>query len=137
MNRRGAGSLELGDVGQSVEVKGWIHRRRDLGGLIFLQLRDRSGIVQIVVRPDETPEVAEILDTVRLEWVVEVEGRVAAREADADAPAKPVPTTMTEYLRLLAGFTSFVSKRYLSHLFWSGPLGVFPSSCIESLHSRS
>jgi len=86
MNRRGAGSLGRQEVGQRVELAGWVHRRRDLGGLIFLQLRDRSGIVQIVVRPDETPEVAAVLDAVRLEWVVEVQGLVAQRATDAINP---------------------------------------------------
>ena len=83
MNRRGAGSLSRQDVGERVQLEAWVHRRRDLGGLIFLQLRDRSGIVQVVVRPEEVPEVASILDSVRLEWVVEVQGLVTERSADA------------------------------------------------------
>lgn len=86
MNRRGAGSLGRQEVGERVLLQGWIHRRRDLGGLIFLQLRDRSGIVQVVVRPEEVPEVAEVLDSVRLEWVVEVHGIVTERAPDAVNP---------------------------------------------------
>ena len=86
MNRRGAGSLGRGDVGQRVKLEAWVHRRRDLGGLIFLQLRDRSGIVQVVVRPEEQPEVTAVLDAVRLEWVVEVQGLVEERATEAVNP---------------------------------------------------
>ena len=86
MKRRGAGSLSRQDVGQRVRLQGWIHRRRDLGGLIFLQVRDRSGIVQVVVRPEEESEVAIVLDPVRLEWVAEIEGLVTERSADAVNP---------------------------------------------------
>jgi len=56
-----------------------VHRRRDLGGLMFLDLRDRSGMVQVVVRPEETPEAVEALAAVRGEWVVEVVGKVVER----------------------------------------------------------
>jgi len=86
MNRRVAGSLGRQDVGQRVKLEGWIHRRRDLGGLIFLQVRDRSGIVQVVVRPEEEPEVAAVLDPARLEWVAEVQGIVAERSTEAVNP---------------------------------------------------
>lgn len=86
MNRRGAGSLSREDVGQRVKLQAWVHRRRDLGGLIFLQLRDRSGIVQVVVRPEEEAAVAQVLDPVRLEWVVEVQGVVDERAPDAVNP---------------------------------------------------
>ena len=79
MKRRGAGTITAGDVGERVRLQAWVRRRRDLGGLIFLQLRDYSGVVQVVVRPDEQPEVAASLDAVRLEWVVDVEGVVAKR----------------------------------------------------------
>ena len=82
MKRRGAGTITAGDVGERVRLQGWVRRRRDLGGLIFLQLRDYSGVVQVVVRPDEQPEVAENLDAVRLEWVIDVAGVVERRSAD-------------------------------------------------------
>ncbi len=82
MKRRGAGTISTGDVGERVRLQAWVRRRRDLGGLIFLQLRDYSGVVQVVVRPDEQPAVAESLDAVRLEWVVDVEGVVEKRSAE-------------------------------------------------------
>ncbi len=86
MTRDFAGTLRREDNGRPVRLQGWIHRRRDLGGLIFLQVRDRSGIVQVVVHPEESPEVAASIDSVRLEWVVEVEGLVQLRSEDAINP---------------------------------------------------
>jgi aspartyl-tRNA synthetase len=80
MKRRGAGTITIEDVGSTVRLQAWVQRRRDLGGLLFLDLRDRSGVVQVVVRPDERPEVGQALDPVRPEWVVEIEGTVARRE---------------------------------------------------------
>ena len=56
--------------------KGWVHNRRDLGGLIFVDLRDREGIVQIVFNPDFSEEALSVAETVRSEYVVEVEGTV-------------------------------------------------------------
>ena len=53
--------------------KGWVHNRRDLGGLIFVDLRDREGIVQIVFNPDFSEEALSVAETVRSEYVVEVE----------------------------------------------------------------
>src|SRR3954465_3783433 len=81
MKRRGAGTIAIGDVGSRVRLQAWVQRRRDLGGLLFLDLRDRSGVVQVVARPDERPEVGQALSPVRSEWVVEIEGTVARREA--------------------------------------------------------
>jgi len=78
--RRGAGTIGESDVGGRVRLAAWVQRRRDLGGLMFLDLRDRSGVVQVMVVPDESPEVAQTLDPVRAEWVVEVEGTVRERE---------------------------------------------------------
>jgi aspartyl-tRNA synthetase len=81
MKRRAAGTLGRAELGERVLLQGWVHRRRDLGGLVFIDLRDRSGIVQVVVRPEEHPEVSAIVDPVRNEWVLEIEGEVAERAA--------------------------------------------------------
>lgn len=81
MKRTGAGTLNRERIGEPVLLQGWVQRRRNLGGLLFLDLRDRSGVVQVVVRPDERPELAAALEPVRSEWVIEVEGDVVAREA--------------------------------------------------------
>ena len=56
MKRRGSGTLSATDAGERVLLQAWVHRRRDLGGVIFLNLRDRSGNAQVVVRPEEAPE---------------------------------------------------------------------------------
>src|SRR6185295_292254 len=79
MKRRGAGTIGTEDVGNRVKLQAWVQRRRDHGGLVFLDLRDRSGIVQVVLRPEERPDAAQALAAVRSEWVVEVEGEVVRR----------------------------------------------------------
>ena len=73
MKRRGAGTVGSADVGQRVKLQAWVQRRRDHGGLLFLDLRDRSGVVQVVLRPEERPEAAAALAAARAEWVVEVD----------------------------------------------------------------
>jgi aspartyl-tRNA synthetase len=87
--RRGAGTIADTDVGNRVLLKAWVRRRRDHGGVTFLDLRDRSGTVQVVVRPEDAPEAAEALGKARLEWVVEVEGTVARRSAETINPKMP------------------------------------------------
>ena len=67
--------------GESATIAGWVHRRRDLGGLIFLQIRDRSGIVQVVIEPDQAELFAKA-EELRSEFVVTVSGKVRARPAD-------------------------------------------------------
>ena len=81
MKRRGAGTLTVADVGSQVLLQAWVQRRRDLGGLLFLDLRDRSGVCQVVARPEESPAVVAALEPVRAEWVVEIEGEVVRRES--------------------------------------------------------
>jgi aspartyl-tRNA synthetase len=72
------GDLLSAEAGVSVTVAGWVHRRRDLGGLIFLQLRDRTGIVQVVIEPDQ-PELFAQAETLRNEFVVSMTGTVRNR----------------------------------------------------------
>lgn len=78
--RISAGTLGVQHIDQSVVLKGWVDRRRDLGGLIFIDLRDRSGIVQIVFNPDHSEEALEIAERVRSEYVIEVKGTVVKRD---------------------------------------------------------
>ena len=67
-------------IGKKVTLKGWVQKRRDLGGLIFIDLRDRTGIVQVVFNPDVSKAALEIAEKVRSEFVLDIEGRVVARE---------------------------------------------------------
>lgn len=74
------GKVSEENIGQRVVLEGWVNRRRDLGGLIFIDLRDREGIVQVVINPGSGP-FAEA-DRVRSEWVIRVEGTVRARPTE-------------------------------------------------------
>jgi aspartyl-tRNA synthetase len=89
MKRRGAGTITTGDIGSKVLLQAWVQRRRDHGGLAFLSLRDRSGVVQAVIHPETHPAAAEALAPARNEWVVEVEGEVVARAAENVNPDLP------------------------------------------------
>ncbi|PHK50992.1 aspartate--tRNA ligase [Staphylococcus edaphicus] len=71
---------------QEVTLKGWVHNRRDLGGLIFVDLRDREGYVQIVFNPDFSEDALKIAETVRSEYVVEVKGLVKKRDPQTVNP---------------------------------------------------
>lgn len=67
-------------IGQEIILKGWVQKRRDLGGLIFIDLRDREGVVQIVFNPDFSKEALAIAETIRSEYVIEVHGKVTMRD---------------------------------------------------------
>ena len=81
------GQLRLSDAEAEVTLAGWVGRRRDHGGIIFLDLRDRSGIVQVVFNPELSPESAHIAEELRQEWVVQVKGHVRQRPAGSENPA--------------------------------------------------
>jgi aspartyl-tRNA synthetase len=91
--RTPAGAPRAEDAGANVELYGWVHRRRDLGGLIFLDLRDRSGIIQVKVDPARA-EAHAIAGDLRLEYVVHVRGRLARRPAGTEN--KELPTGEVE-----------------------------------------
>jgi aspartyl-tRNA synthetase len=74
------GQLRKSDVGQTVRLSGWVHRRRDHGGLIFIDLRDHYGITQCVIEPDG--KVFSTVDTTRSEWVLTLTGKVVARSEE-------------------------------------------------------
>ena len=80
-----AGRVRSEHVGQEITLKGWVARRRDLGGLIFIDLRDREGIMQLVINPESvSDEVMNTAESLRSEFVIEVTGKVAAREQAND-----------------------------------------------------
>ena len=76
--------LRPAHIGQTVTLSGWVHSRRDLGGLIFIDLRDRSGVVQLVVDPSQAAAAHAVAETVRPEFVIAAHGFVVARDADYD-----------------------------------------------------
>jgi aspartyl-tRNA synthetase len=84
-----AGQLRAGDVGEQVRVAGWVHRRRDHGGLIFIDLRDRTGLLQLVFRPEEAPEAHATAGGLRGEDVVSVSGELVRRDESAINPELP------------------------------------------------
>ncbi|OJT56481.1 aspartate--tRNA ligase [Bacillus licheniformis] len=67
-------------IGETVVLKGWVQKRRDLGGLIFIDLRDRTGIVQVVFNPDVSKDALETAESIRSEYVLDITGKVVARE---------------------------------------------------------
>ncbi|MDR7483415.1 MAG: aspartate--tRNA ligase [Armatimonadota bacterium] len=98
------GELRPAHAGQRVRLAGWVQRRRDLGGLIFLDLRDREGVVQVVVDPRAAPDAGVTAGTVRSEYVVGVEGVVARRPAGTENRRLPTGDVevRAEALRVLA-----------------------------------
>lgn len=81
-----AGELTKDQIGTQITLKGWVQKRRDLGGLIFIDLRDRTGIVQVVFNPAVSQQALEIAETVRNEYVLKLEGVVVEREASTVNP---------------------------------------------------
>lgn len=73
-------------LGQEVTLKGWVHNRRDLGGLIFVDVRDREGVVQVVFNPDFSKEALAMAERVRSEYVVEIKGTVTKRDEETVNP---------------------------------------------------
>lgn len=80
------GELRPSHVGETVTLAGWVHRRRDHGGVTFIDLRDRSGIVQVVANPENSPRAHLAATDVRAEWVVQVTGVVRKRPEGMENP---------------------------------------------------
>ena len=83
------GELDAARAGSAARVAGWVHRRRDHGGLIFIDLRDRSGIVQLVFHPETAPEAHAAAHKLRSEDVVSAAGTVARRAPENVNPNLP------------------------------------------------
>jgi aspartyl-tRNA synthetase len=83
------GALRAADAGRRVTLAGWADTRRDHGGLVFVDLRDHSGLTQLVINPERSPEAAEIAHDVRNEFVLQAEGEVVTRAPDAVNPNLP------------------------------------------------
>jgi aspartyl-tRNA synthetase len=97
------GALRTSDAGSSVVLMGWVNRRRDLGNLIFLDLRDRTGITQIVITADAGAEMHKKTESLRSEYVIAVIGRVKLRDASTINPNIPTGEieVVADELRLL------------------------------------
>ncbi len=83
------GTLRASDIGSTVTLFGWVDRRRDHGGVIFIDLRDRTGIIQIVSDPERTPISYPQADPLRNEYVVKIQGRVSQRQEGSINPKLP------------------------------------------------
>ena len=79
------GELRSAHDGADVDLCGWVHGRRDLGGLVFVDVRDRSGIVQVVAEPETAPSALEVMRSVRFEYCVRLRGRVRKRQGGVNA----------------------------------------------------
>jgi aspartyl-tRNA synthetase len=80
------GELRAIHANEQVTLAGWVHRRRDHGGVIFLDLRDRYGIVQVTINPNLSKETLDAVANIRMEWVLQVTGTVQMRPAGMDNP---------------------------------------------------
>lgn len=97
-----AGSVRKEHIGQTLTLKGWVGRRRDLGGLIFIDLRDREGIMQLVINPEKVDaSVMATAEKLRSEFVIEVTGVVVAREEANDKVATGSMELQVEDLAIL------------------------------------
>ncbi|WP_424474862.1 aspartate--tRNA ligase [Oceanobacillus kimchii] len=82
-----AGRLTEKNIDEKVLLKGWVQKRRDLGGLIFIDLRDKSGVIQVVFNPDYSKEALETAENIRSEYVIQINGTVVARDDSTFNPS--------------------------------------------------
>ncbi|HNT69811.1 MAG TPA: OB-fold nucleic acid binding domain-containing protein, partial [Syntrophorhabdaceae bacterium] len=89
MRDKHCGSVSRDDIGKVIELAGWVFRRRDHGGLIFADLRDITGIVQVVFSPEISSEAHERAGDIKQEYVLKVTGRVEKRPPETENPNMP------------------------------------------------
>jgi aspartyl-tRNA synthetase len=94
------GELRQEHVGEEVTLAGWVNRRRDHGGVTFMDLRDRDGVVQIVANPDVSPEAHKSATAIRPEWVVRARGNVRMRPEGMENPSLPTGEVEVEIIEL-------------------------------------
>lgn len=100
-----SGDLRAGHIESSVTLSGWVDRRRDHGGLIFIDLRDRFGITQLVFDPEKNPTAHKAAEKLRSEWVISIKGRVIPR-----APGMANPKMKTGEIEVLVSELEILSK---------------------------
>src|SRR3990172_13040656 len=83
------GELAKKDVGATVSLMGWVNTRRDHGGLVFIDLRDRAGITQVVINPETSADAHKLAHDIRSEFVLSVTGKVAPRPENTLNPRLP------------------------------------------------
>src|SRR6476659_8184181 len=91
--------LRSANIGEQINLAGWVHSRRDLGGVIFIDLREREGLTQVVFRPEEQAEVTERAHSLRHEDVISMRGRVAPRltgQANQNLPTGEIEVVADE-----------------------------------------
>ena len=96
----GAGELRREHVGQRLKLAGWVGRRRDHGGLVFIDLRDQTGVSQLVINPERAAEAAQAAREIRNEFVLQAEGEVVARAAENVNPNLPTGEVELQVERL-------------------------------------
>jgi aspartyl-tRNA synthetase len=84
------GQLRLEDAGKKVTLAGWVHSYRDHGNLVFIDLRDREGLTQLVFNPETQPEAHNLAKMVRCEWVIAAKGVIQPRSEGMENPKLPV-----------------------------------------------
>ena len=126
------GSLREKDIDSQQTLAGWVDRRRDHGGIIFIDLRDRSGLVQVVLNPELSTQAYQVAEQLRSEWVVQVKGTVRRRPEGSENPGVPKKTTRIDlspggpgHLPRLHGHSSYGWKLFGSNGFRPecGPCG--------------
>jgi len=105
LKEKGCAEIKETDIGKEITLAGWVYRRRDHGGLIFIDLRDRSGIVQVVFSPEVSQRAHELAHELRSEFVITVRGEIRKRPAGTENPNIP-----TGYLELAASEVRVLSK---------------------------
>ncbi|HOR85275.1 MAG TPA: aspartate--tRNA ligase [Bacillota bacterium] len=113
------GELSQNNLGEKVTLTGWVQRRRDLGGLIFIQIRDRSGIIQCTVNKDMTPDVFAEAFKVRSEYVLAVKGEVMKRDDSAINEKMP-----TGYIEIAVGSLEILSRAETTPMYIEDDLNV-------------
>jgi len=94
------GDITESKTGKLVQLGGWVDKKRDLGGIIFIELRDVSGIVQVVVDSSKSPDLAEIAESVKNEFCLRIEGTVRKRSAETVNPALKTGTLEVEAVNI-------------------------------------
>lgn len=113
------GELSVNNIGENVSLTGWVQKSRDLGGLLFIDLRDRTGILQVVFNKDTNPELFDKAQKVRGEYVIHVSGTIGARAENA------INTRMkTGYIELLASDINIISKSETPPIYIEDDLNV-------------